>query len=320
MGYTVKSAGLDVQGEMEKISRYTRREFAPEELYLFRVALCDNEIDRDGERFTISALRGLAELYRGKTGIFDHSGRGTDQSARIYDTCVEVDPDRRTSVGEPYARLIGSAYLPRTEKNKDLILELEAGIKKEVSVGCAVASVTCSICGADWRKGGCSHQKGEVYDGKLCCAVLDQPTDAYEWSFVAVPAQREAGVVKAFAPEGGIALREIRKMLEKPGRVELTHSQAEALLREWDELEKQAELGRLYREKLCGEVAGLYAVLEPGLDAGLMRRAAERMEIGDLQELEKSLRRCRDQKFPAVPQLSGVKLADDAGENSAFRI
>ena len=320
MGYTVKSAGLDVQGEMEKISRYTRREFAPEELYLFRVALCDNEIDRDGERFTIDALRGLAELYRGKTGIFDHSGRGTDQSARIYDTCVEVDPDRRTSVGEPYARLIGSAYLPRTEKNKDLILELEAGIKKEVSVGCAVASVTCSICGADWRKGGCSHQKGEVYDGKLCCAVLDQPTDAYEWSFVAVPAQREAGVVKAFAPEGGIALREIRKMLEKPGRVELTHSQAEALLREWDELEKQAELGRLYREKLCGEVAGLYAVLEPGLDAGLMRRAAERMEIGDLQELEKSLRRCRDQKFPAVPQLSGVKLADDAGENSAFRI
>ena len=320
MGYTVKSAGLDVQGEMEKISRYTRREFAPEELYLFRVALCDNEIDRDGERFTIDALRGLAELYRGKTGIFDHSGRGTDQSARIYDTCVEVDPDRRTSVGEPYARLIGSAYLPRTEKNKDLILELEAGIKKEVSVGCAVASVTCSICGADWRKEGCSHQKGEVYDGKLCCAVLDQPTDAYEWSFVAVPAQREAGVVKAFAPEGGIALREIRKMLEKPGRVELTHSQAEALLREWDELEKQAELGRLYREKLCGEVAGLYAVLEPGLDAGLMRRAAERMEIGDLQELEKSLRRCRDQKFPAVPQLSGVKLADDAGENSAFRI
>ncbi len=320
MGYTVKSAGLDVQGEMEKISRYTRREFAPEELYLFRVALCDNEIDRDGERFTIDALRGLAELYRGKTGIFDHSGRGTDQSARIYDTCVEVDADRRTSVGEPYARLIGSAYLPRTEKNKDLILELEAGIKKEVSVGCAVASVTCSICGADWRKEGCSHQKGEVYDGKLCCAVLDQPTDAYEWSFVAVPAQREAGVVKAFAPEGGIALQEIRKMLEKPGRVELTHSQAEALLREWDELEKQAELGRLYREKLCGEVAGLYAVLEPGLDAGLMRRAAERMEIGDLQELEKSLRRCRDQKFPAVPQLSGVKLADDAGENSAFRI
>ncbi len=320
MGYTVKSAGLDVQGEMEKISRYTRREFAPEELYLFRVALCDNEIDRDGERFTIDALRGLAELYRGKTGIFDHSGRGTDQSARIYDTCVEVDPDRRTSVGEPYARLIGSAYLPRTEKNKDLILELEAGIKKEVSVGCAVASVTCSICGADWRKEGCSHQKGEVYDGKLCCAVLDQPTDAYEWSFVAVPAQREAGVVKAFAPEGGIALQEIRKMLEKPGRVELTHSQAEALLREWDELEKQAELGRLYREKLCGEVAGLYAVLEPGLDAGLMRRAAERMEIGDLQELEKSLRRCRDQKFPAVPQLSGAKLADDAGENSAFRI
>ncbi len=321
MGYTEKSAELDIGQEMEKISHYTRRAFSPDELYLFRVALCDNEIDRDGERFTIGALHQLAELFRGKTGIFDHSGRGTDQAARIYDTQVETVPGRLTLCGEPYTRLIGLAYLPRTEKNKDFIVELEAGIKKEVSVGCAVASVTCSICGADLRAGSCPHKKGESYDGCVCCAVLDNPTDAYEWSFVAIPAQREAGVVKSFSPEGGIRLQEIRKTLQEHGsKIELTRTQADALLHEWDELEKQAQFGRMYRERLCAETAGLFSCLEPDIDAGLIRRAAERMSLDDLQELAKSLRRCRDQKFPAAPQLSGNKTAEHAGENAAFRI
>lgn len=230
MGYVVKAADRNAdQQAMEKISQYTRREFLPEELYLFRVALCDNEIDRDGERFTTAALQKLAELYRGKTGIFDHSGKGADQAARIYDTQVEIQADRNTSYGEPYARLVGDAYLPRTEKNRDLILELEAGIKKEVSVGCAVASRTCSICGADWHTGGCSHQKGKKYGGKICCAVLENPTDAYEWSFVAVPAQKEAGVMKSFLPQEMQRMKEVRKKLEGTGStVELTRSQADA--------------------------------------------------------------------------------------------
>ena len=30
--------------------------------------------------------------------------------------------------------------------------------------------------------------------------MLDDPYDAYEWSFVAVPAQREAGVIKMYTP------------------------------------------------------------------------------------------------------------------------
>ena len=38
--------------------------------------------------------------------------------------------------------------------------------------------------------------QGETYDGKLCCGVLSNPVDAYEFSFVAVPAQPGAGVTK----------------------------------------------------------------------------------------------------------------------------
>lgn len=42
----------------------------------------------------------------------------------------------------------------------------------------------------------CGHRKGEWYEGRLCHTVLHGAEDAYEWSFVAVPAQRQAGVVK----------------------------------------------------------------------------------------------------------------------------
>ena len=48
----------------------------------------------------------------------------------------------------------------------------------------------------------CKHKKGHTYSkqGKktLCFYTLEDPKDAYEWSFVAIPAQRKAGVTKSF--------------------------------------------------------------------------------------------------------------------------
>ena len=202
-GYLLKRKtehGVVSPQELEKINQYTRREFQAQELYTFSVVLCDNQVDRDFECFTKAALEKLKELFLGKTGIFDHSMRSGGQTARIYDCRVETLPERKNQLGEPYSRLVARAYLPRTAKNQDFITELDSGIKKEVSVGCAVNRLRCSICGEDLKKGACRHQKGKTYDGRLCCTVLDDPYDAYEWSFVAVPAQREAGVIKMYTP------------------------------------------------------------------------------------------------------------------------
>ena len=208
----LKSGALTAE-DLEKINRYTRRAFQEEELYTFSVVLCDNEVDRDMERFTIPALERLGELFLGKTGIFDHAPQAQNQAARIYDCRVECLPERVTRAGEAYHRLVARAYLPRCPKNEEFILELESGIKKEVSVGCSVAEATCSICGADRRKGECGHVKGRCYDGILCCTILDHPTDAYEWSFVAIPAQREAGVIKSFTEKGERTMEEVWKSL-----------------------------------------------------------------------------------------------------------
>lgn len=186
---------------LDRINRFTRREFAADELYVFSVILCDNEIDRDNERFSDTALEKLKELFIGKTGIFDHDASTSNQTARIFDTELVTDDSRRNKCGEPYKYLKASAYMVRTENNRNLISEIDGGIKKEVSISCSAGKRRCSVCGADKAMQSCSHIKGRSYEGRLCHIVLDDITDAYEWSFVAVPAQVNAGVTKRFTDE-----------------------------------------------------------------------------------------------------------------------
>lgn len=143
---TVKS--LDVsEDELSLINAYTRWKMNREEVYCFSVILCDNEIDRDFEQFPTQELYKLAELFVGKTGIFDHNPSTKNQCARIYDCRVEVDGTRNNSLGEAYACVVAKAYIPRNESTALLIEDIESGIKKEVSIGCSACETVCSICG-----------------------------------------------------------------------------------------------------------------------------------------------------------------------------
>ena len=124
---TAALPGTPTQAELEQIRRYTRRDFAPEELYVFPAVLCDNQIDRDGERFSRDCLRELAELFVGVTGVFDHRASAEGQHARIFAARVVEDPSRPTNCGEPYTALRAEIYMPRNEKTAGLIAEIDAG-------------------------------------------------------------------------------------------------------------------------------------------------------------------------------------------------
>jgi hypothetical protein len=160
-------------------------------------------VDRDIERFTKASLDSLAKLFVGKSGIMDHRWSAEKQIARLY-RCETEELSEKNSLGEARVVLRGSAYMLRTEANTPLIEAIDGGIVKEVSVGCRMSDCTCSICGKtlklDWRtwtyQCETGHIKGEEYDGKRCVGELKEPQEAYEFSFVAVPAQRGAGVTK----------------------------------------------------------------------------------------------------------------------------
>ena len=283
------AAGLPGQQELEAINRFARTPLAAEQVYTFSLRLCDNEVDRDFERFDAAALERLGELFVGKSGVFDHQWSARGQTARIYRTEVVREPSMTTAAGDEYRWLKGWAYLLRTEKNADLIAEIEGGIKKEVSVGCSMGRSVCSICGAE--QGGCRHVKGQVYGEKLCFAELQEPVDAYEWSFVAVPAQRGAGVLKRFGGED----------------------------RRLAPLRKEAELGRKYLAELRREVVRLAMLADDQLDGAIFARAAERMEEPELLELRGAYAAQAAKRFPAAPQLR-PRPAGERDRESAFRV
>ena len=193
----VKSLELD-DDKMAKINAYTLKELTAEEVFAFKMVACDNEIDRDYEAFSGETLEQLAELYKGKTVISDHNPQSTNQCARIFDAEVITSPGETTKTGEEYKQLVLHCYCIKATSGQ-LIAEIEGGIKKECSVGCSVKSAQCSICGGDARR--CEHYRGKRYDGALCFYKLVGAVDAYEVSFVAVPAQRAAGVTKEFEGE-----------------------------------------------------------------------------------------------------------------------
>lgn len=277
--------------ELEAINTFAKTTLSAEEVYTFSVVLCDNDVDRDFECFTKRTLEELRELFIGKTGICDHDWRTANQKARIYRTELVTDSDHITASGEPYCCLKGYAYMLRTEGNAELIAEIEGGIKKETSVGCAVSRSVCSICGEEIGSDSCGHIRGESYGGKLCYAMLDGAVDAYEWSFVAVPAQRGAGVTKQYA--GAVGLK---GFVESPA--------GSAFAGEYAALEKRAELGRKYLSALKSEVLRLCLVCDEGMYP-VLSKTVDAMEAEELQELKEFYEEKSARLFPVATQLPG---------------
>ena len=291
------------EGDLALIGALARSPLKEEEIYTFSLRLCDNEIDRDYERFAPETLEALAELFVGKSGIFDHQWSARGQAARIYKTQVVWEEGRLTGAGDPYCWLKGYAYMLRTDSTKDLITEIEGGIKKEVSVGCSVERAVCSVCGADRNQGNCGHQKGREYGGKLCYTSLEGAKDAYEFSFVAVPAQPLAGVVKS---AGG--WRELVKAFPG-GDMELAR------------LEREAQLGRKYLENLREETVRLALLADGELEEETVKAMAAKLSARELETLGKSFARRAEERYPIQTQLSyGDRPAGPRETDRAFLV
>lgn len=304
---------MEKNNDMELINRLSRKTLTENEVYIFPVTLCDNEIDRDFESFSVEALHTLGELFIGKTGISDHSMRSSDQTARIFTTWVEETPGRVTQRGEPYTALKAKAYMVRTAKNEDLIKEIDAGIRKEVSVSCSVKKHNCSVCG----KERCQHIRGRKYGPVMCFTLLSEPTDAYEWSFVAVPAQREAGVTKAFKNKE-------REKMESPMEMILSAFEGreeKSMVCEYiDRLEKEASDGRSYRSELCKEVKKLMAASMPSLSIKAIEGVCDGMMTDSLRQVRDGFLSERKGVLTGKPQTAAGEKRSTAQTDNDYMI
>lgn len=281
----ILTAGAPDAAQLAKINEQAKSPLKAEEVYVFSVRLCDDQTDRDHERFQTQALEELAPMFVGKTGIVDHAWSSEKQLARVFDAGVEYQ--------DGCAFLKAWAYMLRGEKTAEIIREIEAGIKKEVSVGCAMGRSICSICGADY--GTCEHRKGMRYGAEECAVVLCEPVDAYEFSFVAVPAQKEAGVMKKLGAQGGVSGAELER------------------------LKKEAELGREYRRELEDRFVKAAMLLELGLKEPVLREMAAALEVQQLKQAGFALEEKTAKLFPPAMQLT-QKKETALESNSAFLI
>ncbi len=282
----VAATAVATQAQLEAINAQAKAELTAEQVYIFSLRLCDDQVDRDLERFDTAALPLLAKLFVGKTGIVDHKWSSNSQVARIFETQVVQEE------GVTYIK--AWAYIRRGGHAEEVIADIEAGIKKEVSVGCAMGRGVCSICGGEY--GNCGHQKGEHYDGALCCVILKDPMDAYEFSFVAVPAQREAGVIKGMGA-GKRCLKELADEFGAQG--------------EYRALYMQAQLGRQYEKQLQNDVVRLFLSLDMGLSEPVLRSIAQKVSSDELQQLKSALEERVAQSFPVQTQLYSRRDRED---------
>ena len=308
------SAAAVSEQELELINTYARRQLSAEDVYVFSVVLCDNEVDRDGERFTVESLFALEKLFVGKTGIFDHEPSAKNQTARVFSCSVEAVQGKTTAQGDDYFRLKARAYMPRTEQNSALISAIDSGIVREVSVGCAVKEIRCSVCGEPLAA--CPHKKGESYGGKLCCGELTEPYDAYEFSFVAVPSQRGAGVVKAYERKDG-TMEGIMKKLSLSCGATLEPEECRRLCDYIGELKRSAKDGVYYRDSLLGEVLRLSAAVQPDISRDTMEGLAKEMSVAQLGEFKRAYEKQLEARYSPALQLCPEKRG---AENRQFSI
>ena len=272
--------GIPTAAQLEAINGQAKAAMTAEQVYVFSLRLCDDQVDRDMERFDTNALPALAKLFIGKTGIVDHQWSAGNQVARIF--AAEVVQEDRISYIKAWA------YIRRGGANEEVIADIEAGIKKEVSVGCAMGRAVCSVCGSEY--GSCGHVKGEHYDGQLCVAILKEPMDAYEFSFVAVPAQPNAGVLKAL----GGGNRTLKELAEQFG----AQSEYRALF-------KEAQLGREYKKQIGNDVVRLCLSLDLGVEEPALRAITEKAGAEELMKLKEALENRLAESMPMVTQLGG---------------
>lgn len=229
LGFNDEFMGKPSDADFELIKPFVSKDTTPDDLFVYKLILCDNEIDRDFEQFNHSCISDIASLFYGKVGVYNHNWKSEDIHSRIYKAFPVMVSDSVNSVGEPYEYV--EAYAYTIKENTGLINEIKKGLKREVSIGIKGATSICSVCGESH----CEHIRGKVYNNKLCYGIIPHAEDAFEFSFVAVNAQREAGVKKNYKLlKGGFKMQEIKEAILKMANN--SPSDADILLKAFEEL------------------------------------------------------------------------------------
>ena len=98
------------EDDLALINKNTINPLNVEDVFVFKVKLCDNELDRVNDHMTDNFLNEFADKAKSLTGITNHDWDAEGQMSRLYDTEVVAEEGVTNKLGEPYKYVLGKAY------------------------------------------------------------------------------------------------------------------------------------------------------------------------------------------------------------------
>jgi hypothetical protein len=177
--------------------RFALAPLAAEDLYVRRMVLANDALDRTYERFPPAVLERFAQTLPGKPVLVAHD-KSELPIGVIYR--AQVRPAREGEAGRH--SLEAALYMRRTPVNAEVREQIDAGVIRAVSIGFRYDTRLCSVCGADYLD--CPHDPGEIVPAGAAGGKVVTYTyagdmaryEACECSLVYLGAQQQAGITK----------------------------------------------------------------------------------------------------------------------------
>jgi len=212
------AAGAEITPEiMAKVREYTLTDIPAESLYVRRLLLAHNAIDRDGERFSDALLDDFVATLPGKGFLIGHR-HGPPGEGRFFDASIEEHPlaEARAMTGEALPVPDGQTtvkfvrgwiYTVRNASREDLLADIDAGIANFVSIGFDASNLRSVV---------------DEKTGDILYREYTAPGEAHEGSVVWLGAQPGAAFTKTPSAGDGDYIDEKKKNFKKKTK-EINH-------------------------------------------------------------------------------------------------
>lgn len=189
LGAAIRQERVSASDEdMAAVNAHTLNPLTADKVAIFRMDLCNDQIDRHVSRFPTDELKAINEMIVGKPlmELHDMPSQGLFGSTR---GSQPVGTFFRSQLAQEDGKLNvrSDVFMLRDAGDDNLIAKIDAGVAKGTSISFALDRPECSACGCDIRD--CAHMPGEDVDGKLCHVILKEITDVFEGSIVPLGSQ-----------------------------------------------------------------------------------------------------------------------------------
>jgi hypothetical protein len=292
----IKMPPMDSEKAMAVINKMALEKLAPEDVYIGRERLANDQYDRAGERFPIAYLERFAQTLPGKSVLEGHDKSKAPVGLYIGASVARDDSGK--------THLIADYYLPA---KSELTQRVKMGIARYKSIGFVAAGRTCDLCGEPYEQ--CDHVALHTYDGKQATVTYSgdvSKVEAMEGSFVWMGAQIGAQTVggKLVADGGGYVVKvwetgmETKELEERVKALESENTALKESAAKAAALEARAKDGEQYVTDLKAEIIRKMGVLEedPEPQKDLLNDAS----LTALKAWDGRLGKRLEEKFPPI--------------------